>query len=228
MAEGFYARRGKRWLDAGASAALLAGLSPVLGAVALAVRVALGPGVVFRQERAGRGGVPFTLFKFRSMRAPRFPGEPDEARLTRFGRVLRASALDEVPQLVNVLRGEMSLVGPRPLPVAYLARYTPRQAERLRVRPGLAGLAQSRGRNAVPWAARLEWDARYAERVTALGDLGAALGTLRVLLSGRGVSAPGHATMPELPARPQRAVRRGHGRAEAAGAARSQRRGRHG
>lgn len=199
MAEGFYARRGKRWLDAAAAGALLAGLSPLLGLVALGVRVALGPGVVFRQERAGRGGVPFTLLKFRSMRAPRFPGEPDSERLTRFGRLLRASALDEAPQLLNVLRGEMSLVGPRPLPMSYLPRYTPRQAERLRVRPGLAGLAQARGRNAVPWPVRLEWDARYAEGVTARGDLAAALGTLRVLLSGRGVNAPGHATMPELP-----------------------------
>ncbi|HEY8613059.1 MAG TPA: sugar transferase, partial [Roseomonas sp.] len=129
MAEGFYARRGKRWLDVAGAAVLLAGFFPVLGVVALFVRIALGPGVVFRQERAGRGGVPFTLLKFRSMRAPRHPGEPDSARLTRFGRLLRASALDEVPQLLNVLRGEMSLVGPRPLPMHYLPRYTLRQAE---------------------------------------------------------------------------------------------------
>lgn len=202
LPEGFYARRGKRWLDAGASAALLICLSPVLVAVAAAVRLALGPGVLFRQERAGRGGVPFTLLKFRSMRARRFEGEEDAARLGGFGRALRASALDEVPQLVNVLRGEMSLVGPRPLPVAYLARYTPREAGRLRVRPGLAGAAQARGRNAVPWPERLEWDARYAAGVTLRGDALAALGTLRVLLSGRGVAAPGHATMPELPAPP--------------------------
>jgi lipopolysaccharide/colanic/teichoic acid biosynthesis glycosyltransferase len=209
MAEGFYARRGKRWLDLAAAALLLAALSPVLAGVAALVRLVLGPGVLFRQERAGRGGLPFTLFKFRSMRAPRYPGEPDAARLTRFGRLLRASALDEVPQLANVLRGEMSLVGPRPLPVDYLPRYTPRQAERLRVRPGLAGLAQARGRNAVPWPARLEWDARYAGRVTLGGDLAALLGTLRVLLSGRGVSAPGHATMPELPSRVSGAPGRG-------------------
>jgi len=199
VAERFYARRGKRPLDAAAAAAALLLLLPMLAGTALAVRLALGPGVLFRQERAGRHGAPFTLLKFRSMRAPRHEGEPDAARLTRFGRLLRASALDEVPQLVNVLRGEMSLVGPRPLPMAYLPRYTPRQAERLRVRPGLAGLAQARGRNAVPWADRLELDARYAGRVTARGDLGAVIGTLRVLLSGRGVSAPGHATMPELP-----------------------------
>jgi lipopolysaccharide/colanic/teichoic acid biosynthesis glycosyltransferase len=199
MAEGWYARRGKRWLDATASAALLVVLAPVLALVALSVRVALGPGVLFRQERAGRDGVPFTLLKFRSMRDPGHAGEPDAARLTRFGRLLRASALDEVPQLVNVLRGEMSLVGPRPLPIAYVPRYTPRQATRLRVRPGLAGLAQARGRNAVPWPARLEWDARYAARITARGDLTAALATLRVLFLGRGANAPGHATMPALP-----------------------------
>ncbi|MCR0981953.1 sugar transferase [Roseomonas populi] len=237
MPEGFYARHGKRWLDAAAAGLLLVLLSPLLAGVALAVRIALGPGVLFRQERAGRGGVPFTLFKFRSMRAPRFAGEPDAARLTRFGRLLRASALDEAPQLLNVLRGEMSLVGPRPLPMDYLPRYTPRQAERLRVRPGLAGLAQARGRNAVPWPARLEWDARYAAAVTARGDLAAVLGTLRVLLSGRGVNAPGHATMPELPPRNPRDTRRLPGRPhgnkpgghpDRTGAHRSARRGRAG
>ncbi|MBI0534835.1 sugar transferase [Roseomonas sp. KE2513] len=199
MAEGFYARAGKRPLDLLGAGGLLLVLSPVLAAVALAVRLALGPGVLFRQERAGRGGVPFTLFKFRSMREPRYPGEPDGARLMGFGRRLRASALDEVPQLLNVLRGEMSLVGPRPLPVAYLDRYTARERERLRVRPGLAGAAQARGRNAVPWPERLEWDARYAAQVTLRGDVVAVLGTIGVLLSGRGVSAEGHATMPELP-----------------------------
>ncbi|WP_426954759.1 sugar transferase [Muricoccus radiodurans] len=196
MHEGWYARRGKRLLDAAVAALLLVALAPLLLIVAAAVRAALGPGVLFRQVRAGRGGVPFTLYKFRSMRPPRRAGEPDAARLTRFGRLLRASGLDEAPQLLNVLRGEMSLVGPRPLPVEYLRHYTPRQATRLRVRPGLAGLAQARGRNAVPWGARLEWDARYAARVTLRGDAVAFLGTLRVLLSGRGASAPGHATMP--------------------------------
>ncbi|MBP0446595.1 sugar transferase [Roseomonas sp. SSH11] len=211
MAEGFYARHAKRWLDLGVAALLLVLLLPVLAVVALSVRVALGPGVLFRQPRAGQGGRPFILLKFRSMRNPRFPGEPDEARLTRFGRLLRASALDEVPQLVNVLRGEMSLVGPRPLPLEYLPRYTPRQAQRLRVLPGLAGLAQARGRNAVPWQARLEWDARYAARVTARGDVAAVLGTLGVLLARRGASAPGHATMPELPPRASPALRRAKG-----------------
>ena len=113
------------------------------------------------------------------------------------GRALRASALDELPQLFNVLRGEMSLVGPRPLPSAYLALYTRRQVRRLRVRPGLAGLAQAAGRNAVPWGRRLALDAAYAmQRHSLCGDAVILLRCLRVVLRGRGVAAPGHATMP--------------------------------
>lgn len=187
---------GKRALDLlGATLALLL-LVPVLLAVAAAVAVALGRPVLFRQERAGRGGVPFTLVKFRSMREG--PGT-DAERLTRFGRLLRASALDELPQLLNVLRGEMSLVGPRPLPVAYLDRYTPRQRQRLAVRPGLAGVAQAAGRNGVPWEQRLELDAAYATPPASLRrDLRAVAGTAWVLLRAKGVHAPGHATMPEL------------------------------
>ena len=127
----------------------------------------------------------------------------DAQRLTPLGRALRAAALDELPQLLNVLRGEMSLVGPRPLPPAYTARYTPRQAGRLHVRPGLCGLAQSMGRNAVPWEVRLEWDARYVARVTAWGDAVIMLRCALVLLRGRGVTAAGHATMPEFKAGPE-------------------------
>ncbi|MFZ6762374.1 MULTISPECIES: sugar transferase [Acetobacterales] len=185
----------KRPVDLLAAALLLLLLSPFLLGTALAVRLALGRPVLFRQERAGRGGRPFTLLKFRSMREG--PGE-DAERLTSFGRRLRATALDELPQLVNVLRGEMSLVGPRPLPPAYTPLYSARQRLRLGVRPGLAGAAQAAGRNAVPWPERLERDARYAARVTALGDLRALLGTLGVLLRGRGVTAPGHASMPRF------------------------------
>jgi len=194
---GAYERWGKRGLDIlGAGLGLLL-LSPLLVGTALAVRQALGRPVLFRQERAGRDGVPFTLLKFRSMRDG--PGD-DAARLTPFGRHLRASALDELPQLLNVLRGEMSLVGPRPLPAAYTPRYTVRQRLRLRVRPGLAGVAQAAGRNALPWDERLELDARYATRVTLGADLGAMLGTLGILLRGKGVHAPGHATMPRFDA----------------------------
>ncbi len=191
-----YARCGKRAADIVGAALLLAALAPVMMAVALAVRIALGAPVLFRQQRAGRGGAPFTLLKFRTMREG--AGE-DAARLTRFGTVLRRFALDELPQLMNVLRGEMSLVGPRPLPMAYIARYTPRQALRLAVRPGLAGLAQAAGRNAVGWDARLELDARYAAAAPrALDDAGILLRCAALAIAGRGASAPGHATMPEL------------------------------
>jgi lipopolysaccharide/colanic/teichoic acid biosynthesis glycosyltransferase len=196
-----YERHGKRVLDALGALALLVVLAPLLAGLALAVWAALGRPVLFRQQRAGRRGAPFTLLTFRSMRDG--PGD-DAARLTRFGRALRASAMDELPQLVNVLRGEMSLVGPRPLPLAYVPRYAPRQALRLRVRPGLAGLAQAAGRNAVPWEQRLELDARYVERITLAGDLGILWRCLRLALRGGGANAPGHATMPEF---------RGQGRA---------------
>jgi lipopolysaccharide/colanic/teichoic acid biosynthesis glycosyltransferase len=193
---GMYERWGKRASDLLGAAALLALLAPVMGLMALAVLFALGRPVLFRQERAGRCGRRFVLLKFRSMAEG--PGE-DAARLSRFGRALRASAMDELPQLLNVLRGEMSLVGPRPLPPAYLALYTERQSRRLRVRPGLAGRAQAAGRNAVPWDRRLALDAAYATRPPGFcGDAVILLRCLRVVLRGRGVAAPGHATMPAL------------------------------
>lgn len=190
-----YERLGKRVLDVVGAGLALVMLAPLLLLVALAVALALGRPVLFRQERAGRGGVPFTLVKFRSMRDG--PGE-DAERLTGFGRALRASALDELPQLLNVLRGDMSLVGPRPLPMAYIDRYSPRQRFRLAVRPGLAGMAQAAGRNGVPWEERLELDACYATAPgpTLSRDLRAMIGTAVILLKRKGVSAPGHATMP--------------------------------
>ena len=189
-----YARFGKRTCDVLGAALLLVALAPVMVAVALAVRVALGRPVMFRQVRAGRGGAPFAVLKFRTLRDG--PGD-DAARMTREGRVLRALALDELPQLVNVLRGEMSLVGPRPLPMDYVPLYAPRQALRLRVRPGLAGLAQAAGRNAVGWVERLELDARYAEAPPRLWrDLSLVLRCAALAATGRGATAPGHASMP--------------------------------
>lgn len=189
-----YERWGKRALDIAAALLLLVALAPLLALVALAVRLRLGHPVLFVQLRAGLGGRPFRLPKFRSMREG--PGS-DAERLDRFGRVLRASALDELPQLASVLRGEMSLVGPRPLPLAYLAHYTPRQAMRLRVRPGLAGPGVAAGRNAIGWPERLERDAAYAESPPTLRrDLGLLRATLGVWLAARGVHAAGHATMP--------------------------------
>lgn len=191
-----YRRFGKRGFDLLAAALLIAALAPAMVAVALVVRLALGRPVLFRQCRAGRRGAPFTVLKFRTLRDG--PGD-DAARMTRTGRVLRALALDELPQLVNVLRGEMSLVGPRPLPLDYLPRYSPRQALRLAVRPGLAGLAQAAGRNAVPWEARLELDAVYAEAPPRAGrDLALLLRCAGLAAAGRGAAAPGHATMPSF------------------------------
>ena len=196
--DGFYARYLKRCLDILLAAFLLIAAMPLLAALGLGVLLFLGRPVLFRQVRTGRNGAPILLMKFRSMRHAAHAGEPDGVRLSQFGRWLRASGLDELPQLLHVLRGDMSLVGPRPLPPEYDCQYSPRERTRLRVRPGLLGLAQSRGRNALDWDEKLEWDARYAERVTFLGDVTAALGSLAVVLCGRGVHAPNHATSPAL------------------------------
>jgi lipopolysaccharide/colanic/teichoic acid biosynthesis glycosyltransferase len=189
-----YERWGKRACDVLGAALLLLTMAPLLVAAGLGVLCVLGRPVLFRQVRTGRGGTPFLLLKLRSLREG--PGE-DAARLGRFGRALRASALDELPQLMNVLRGEMSLVGPRPLPPEYLPRFTPAQRARLGVRPGLCGLAQAAGRNAVPWRERLSLDTRYATaRPSLWGDLVIVVRCAWVIARGVGVAAPGHATMP--------------------------------
>jgi lipopolysaccharide/colanic/teichoic acid biosynthesis glycosyltransferase len=193
---GWYEAWGKRGFDLVAATLLLVMFTPVLLIVALMVRLWLGRPVLFLQLRAGRGGRAFRIVKFRSMR----DGDaPDAERLNRFGRALRRSALDELPQLLNILRGEMSLVGPRPLPLDYLRYYAPRHALRFRVRPGLTGPVVAAGRNQVAWAARLELDAAYAAApLTLRGDLRIIGATLPVWLAGRGANARGHATMPPL------------------------------
>jgi len=191
-----YEAWGKRLLDLVAALLLIVALAPVFLAVALAVRIRLGSPVFFVQWRAGRGGRAFRLLKFRSMADG--PGD-DADRLDGFGRALRLTGLDELPQLLNIIAGEMSLVGPRPLPVEYLRHYSPRQALRLRVRPGLAGPGVAAGRNAVAWPERLELGAAYAETPPTLwGDLRLLGASLLVVGSGRGAHAPGHATMPVL------------------------------
>lgn len=169
---------------------------PVALGVAVVVALALGRPVLFRQVRAGRHGRPFTMFKFRSMLpVDRERGVVTDAqRLTRFGRLLRSTSLDELPGLVNVLRGEMSLVGPRPLPLAYVELWTPRQARRLEVRPGLTGLAQVSGRNALSWEERLALDVEYVERRSVALDLLVLLRTVRVVALREGVTQAGHAT----------------------------------
>lgn len=189
-----YARLGKPLLDRLAAAAALLVLAPVFGVVALLVWRDLGRPILFRQRRAGRDGQPFTLVKFRSMAEG---AAPDAERPGSFGRRLRASSLDELPQLFNILRGEMSLVGPRPLPMAYVVHYSPRQALRLRVKPGIAGPGVAAGRNAVDWPRRLELDAAYASAGPRLDtDIALVWGTLGVWRRGIGVSAARHATMP--------------------------------
>jgi lipopolysaccharide/colanic/teichoic acid biosynthesis glycosyltransferase len=188
-----YARHLKRPIDALLAAALLVLLSPLLLALALAVRIALGRPVLFRQRRPGLGGVPFEILKLRTMvDAPL----PDEARLTRLGRFLRATSLDELPELVNVLRGEMSLVGPRPLLLEYLPRYSAEERRRHNVRPGITGWAQIHGRNAVDWAERFRLDVWYVDHVSFALDLRIVLRTVALVLRREGISAAGHATMP--------------------------------
>jgi lipopolysaccharide/colanic/teichoic acid biosynthesis glycosyltransferase len=174
---------------------------PVFAAVALAVRVSLGSPVLFRQKRPGLNGEPFTLLKFRSMRDARdMAGRslPDSARMTALGRVLRRTSLDELPELVNVLRGEMSLVGPRPLLMEYLPLYTPRQARRHEVRPGLTGLAQVRGRNALSWEERFELDLWYVEHRSLGLDLMILGQTAWKVIAGEGINQPGHETAEEF------------------------------
>ena len=182
----------KRALDlVGAGLGLLVACLPMAG-IALAVRLTMGAPVLFRQRRPGLGGEPFVLVKFRTMRSG--PGE-DAARLTRFGRFLRASSLDELPELWNVVVGDMSLVGPRPLLMEYLDRYSPRQARRHEVRPGLTGLAQVEGRNAVAWEDRFELDVRYVETRSFALDLRIIARTVGAVLRRQGISGEGEATM---------------------------------
>lgn len=170
----FYRRRGKRIFDLLASATALVLFAPVLAGVALLVRIFLGAPVLFRQERSGLGGRAFTILKFRTMTEARdAAGEllPDTQRLTRFGRFLRSTSLDELPELFNILKGEMSVVGPRPLLPRYDAYYSPREAKRLELLPGLTGWAQINGRNDLAWDDRLECDAWYVERCSFFLDV---------------------------------------------------------
>jgi lipopolysaccharide/colanic/teichoic acid biosynthesis glycosyltransferase len=153
----------RRTVDVVVAALALVLLSPVLLACLLAVRLAAGTPVLFRQLRTGMDGREFTIYKLRTMRAERSPGEPDEERIGRLGAFLRATSLDELPQLVNVLVGDMSLIGPRPTLPEQVEHYTPRQHRRHAVRPGITGWAQVNGRNSLPWPARIELDLWYIE-----------------------------------------------------------------
>ena len=188
----------KRAIDVVGAAVALVVLSPLLAVVAVGVRVRMGSPVLFRQERPGRGGRPFVMTKFRTMtdrRASDGALLPDADRLTRFGRFLRRTSIDELPELLNVVRGDMSLVGPRPLLVEYLPLYSPEQARRHEVRPGITGWAQVNGRNAVTWDEKFALDVWYVDHRSTRLDLEILGKTIAQVFSGDGVSAPGHATM---------------------------------
>jgi len=196
-----YARRGKRVLDVAVSGAALAVSWPLLLGVAALVRTQLGAPVLFRQRRPGRHGRPFTILKFRTMTDARDEGGAllsDGERLTRVGRWLRRSSLDELPELLNVLRGDMSLVGPRPLLDRYRPFFSTRERTRESVRPGITGLAQVLGRNQLPWSERLEADARYVETMSLRRDVRILLDTVLAVASARGVEQDAPAAMDDL------------------------------
>lgn len=196
-----YDRVVKRCLDLILSAVVLAVLSPVYLVLAVLVRVKLGSPVLFSQERPGRHGKIFRMYKFRSM-TDKHDAEgnllPDEYRMTRFGTVLRATSLDELPELWNIFKGDMSIVGPRPLLVRYLPRYNARQRRRHDVRPGLTGWAQVNGRNAISWEQKFEYDVEYVEKESFLFDVKIILMTVGKVLHRSGISQEGNVTMEEF------------------------------
>jgi lipopolysaccharide/colanic/teichoic acid biosynthesis glycosyltransferase len=196
-----YRHFGKRLFDVAGSLLLLVCVAPVLLPAMLAVRVRLGRPVIWRQQRPGLGGRPFTLIKLRTMSNARNSAGallPDAERMTALGSLLRRSSVDELPELLNVLRGDMSLVGPRPLLMQYLARYTPEQARRHEIRPGITGLAQVSGRNALSWDEKFALDVRYVDHQSLRLDLTLLALTVWNVLSREGISQPGHATAQEF------------------------------
>jgi len=196
-----YRRFGKRALDFFVALAAALVLLPVILVTAILVRGWLGAPVLFTQSRPGKDGVVFRIFKFRTMTDGRDAAGallPDGDRLTKFGRFLRSSSLDELPGLLNVLRGEMSLVGPRPLLVQYLERYNPEQARRHEVRPGITGWAQVNGRNAISWEDKFERDFWYVDHVSVLLDFKILMMTVAKVFARKDISAAGEATMPEF------------------------------
>ena len=193
-----YRKYVKRLLDIVISLAVITGLSPVYIVTALLVRTKLGSPVLFSQLRPGYKEKIFRMYKFRSMTDEKDENGkllPDEIRLTPFGAKLRSTSLDELPEMFNILKGDMSLVGPRPLLVQYLPLYNERQAHRHDVRPGLTGLAQVNGRNAISWEEKFEYDVQYVEQLSFLLDLKILFMTVEKVLKRDGISAQGQATM---------------------------------
>ena len=204
---GLYQKYFKRLLDIALSAVSLILLSPIMVGLVILVRVKLGKPVLFQQQRPGKKDKYtgeeqiFALYKFRTM-TDRKDSEgkllPDEQRLTAFGKKLRSTSLDELPELWNILKGDMSIVGPRPLLVQYLPLYSERQRHRHDVRPGFTGLAQVHGRNSISWQEKFEWDIKYVQNVTFLGDVKIILQTIKTVIRRDGISSDTSVTMEEF------------------------------
>lgn len=197
----FYRALGKRGFDLLVVIPGLLLCAPLLLLLAIVVRLRLGSPVLFRQRRPGRDGRPFEILKFRTMRdLTDENGQPleDALRLTPFGRFLRGASLDELPELINVLKGEMSLVGPRPLLMQYLGRYSAEQARRHQLRPGITGHAQVNGRNLVSWDERFRLDVWYVDHCSLALDLKILLQTIMTVVKREGITSEGHASMPEF------------------------------
>lgn len=198
---GVYEKYIKRPLDCSLSTGALIVLSPVLGVTALLVKTKLGSPVLFTQDRPGKDEKIFKLYKFRTMTDDRDEkGEllPDDVRLTKFGKALRATSLDELPELLNIIKGDMAVVGPRPLLVRYLDRYNEHQKRRHEVRPGFTGLAQVHGRNGISWEEKFDWDVEYVNTVTLINDITIIMKTIKVVLNRDGVNQDGRATVEEF------------------------------
>ena len=191
----------KRSADVAAASVGLVLVAPAMGVISVVIWRRMGRPILFRQQRAGQGARPFSLLKYRTMSAALggvTTSADDERRITPLGEHLRSWSIDELPQLLNVLRGDMSFVGPRPLPLEYVARYSSAQIQRLDVKPGITGWAQVNGRNNVDWEARLSMDAWYVSNESFTLDLKILVKTARTVLTRRGISAAEHGTMPEF------------------------------
>lgn len=199
--KGFYEKYIKRPQDFLCASLAIIVLSPIMSITALRVKQKLGSPVLFTQDRPGLNGKTFKLYKFRTMTDDRDENGnllPDEDRLPPFGIKLRSTSLDELPELLNIWKGDMSVVGPRPLLVRYLPRYNEHQARRHEVRPGFTGLAQVHGRNAISWDEKFNWDVKYVDHISFLGDWKIIFKTVATVLKREGISAVNDATMPEF------------------------------
>lgn len=204
---GFYEKYIKRLQDFCCALLAIVVLSPIMAIVAIMVRLKLGSPIIFKQERPGLNGQIFTLYKFRTMTDKKdAQGNllADEERLTRFGKILRSTSLDELPELFNILNGDMAVVGPRPLLVRYLPLYNEHQARRHEVKPGVTGYAQVNGRNSISWEEKFDLDVEYVDHVTFWGDWKIIMRTVKTVLKREGISSESSATMEEFKGTPEK------------------------